>query len=131
LDLVVNQTTETDLIRRAFVARFGEDDAKRIEDAAQGHYVDDQAMLHALAPDLPTPHGRDGFGSNPFQYWFLLAIGRGCLTKFRTDHGITATEDELRQWALAEGNLAEYDGDIPDYIAVIAGLYGGWVNDDK
>lgn len=125
--------TDTDLIRRTFVARFGADEARRIENAAQSHYAQDEVMLTIAIPDilgeeaLPTPHGNDHFGSSPFRYWFLLAIGKQCVTKYRKFHGITTPEDELRAWALAEGELSEHDGDIPDFIGLFVGSYADWI----
>jgi len=127
---VAEQTTkQADLIRQSFVARFGEGEAHRIEDAAQSHYAYDEATL--LESGVPSPHGGDDFGSSPFRYWFLYAIGHECVSRFRLDHGIVATEDELREWALAEGELVEHDGDIPDYIAVMGGRYDGWLRDGE
>lgn len=121
---------KADPIRRSFVARFGEAEAKTIEDAAQSHYATDEAM--ALHVDLATLHGSDDFGSSPFRYWFLLAIARECVTRFRGEHGITTAEDDLRKWALAEGKLADHDGDLPDYIALVFGSYRRWVvNEDE
>jgi len=118
-----------DPFRRSFVARFGEADAKAIEDAAQAHYAHGEALGFDFG--LPGPHSTDDFGSSPFRYWFLLAIGHQCVSRFRDYHGIAATEADLRAWALAEGELAEHDGAVPDYIALVAGLYEGWLVTDE
>lgn len=118
--------TDTDRIRATFAQRFGEDQAALIEQAAQAHYAEDSMRL-SLEFHLPSPHGTDNFGSSPFRYWFLLAIGHECVTRFASDHGITVPEAELRKWALTDGQLGEHDGDIPDYLAIIVGQYAGWI----
>lgn len=120
----------TDLIRGAFVARFGEDQAAKIEEAAQAHYAESETTLAVELPGLRSPHGVDNFGSSPFRYWFLLAIGHECVTRFAGEHGITVPESDLREWALGDGQLGDHDGDIPDFIAILAGRYVGWVATD-
>lgn len=118
---------KADQIRHTFVAQFGEEQAAKIEEAAQAHYAAYETDLAVELPGLPSPHARDNFGSSPFRYWFLLAIGRECLTRFAGEHGITVPESDLREWALEVGRLADHDGDIPDYIGILAGNYDGWV----
>jgi hypothetical protein len=121
---------KTDQIRDTFTARFGEEQAAKIEEAAQAHYAENETTLAVELPFLRSPHGRDNFGSSPFRYWFLLAIGHECVTRFADEHGITVPESDLRAWALGDGQLGDHDGDIPDYVAIISGRYDGWVTDD-
>jgi hypothetical protein len=106
--------------RDSFVARFGEANAAAIEAAAQRHHASDMAGVH----------GDDNLGSEPFRYWFLLAIGYECLTRYRDEHGITANVEEMRDWAKYDGALGEHDGDVPDYLALIVGTYQDWVAPD-
>jgi len=124
------KAVQTDRIRATFVARFGEDQAAIIEQAAQGHYAENLAQFINMDPPLPHPHETDDFGSSPFRYWFLLAIGHQCVTRFAGDHGITVPEQDLRDWGLTDGELGDHEGDIPDYIALFVGLYRGWVRTD-
>lgn len=102
--------------RASFVARFGEADAIAIESAAERHIVFDSPI-----------HLGDNRGTDPFRYLMLTAIAFECVGRFRDDHGITATEEALREWALAEGDLGGHDGDVPDYMCLIAGMYEPWV----
>lgn len=103
--------------RETFAARFGEDQAAAIEAAAKGHFYGDMFGTHA----------DDNLGRDEFRYWFLLAIGWQCVTEYRSEHGITASVEELRDWAKNEGQLAEHDGDIPDYLAAMVGAYNDWL----
>lgn len=108
----------TDVIRDSFVARFGEDQAAAVEAAADRHVGNDDA------------HENDDRGANPFQWSLLAAIGYECIGRYVESHGITADPDDIKAWALAEGDLANYSGDIPDYLALRAGTYSDWVNTD-
>lgn len=103
--------------RETFVARFGEDQAEAVEAAAREHF--DSAWSEA--------HRGDNFGSDEFRYWFLLAIGYECVTRFRGDHGITADVDAMKEWARGEGQLGHHDGDPPDYLALMVGVYQDWI----
>lgn len=107
----------TDTIRQSFVDRFGEEDAQKIEDAGNAH----------LGADVGSIHDGDDRGSSEFRYLFLTAIGYECVSRFREDHGIEATTEDMREWALEHGQLGEHDGDVPDYLAVLAGAYQGWL----
>lgn len=104
-------------VRASFVARFGEADAKAVESAAWGHT---QVDGHGI-------HDNDNHGSDPFKYAFLTAIGWECVGRFREDHGITAATEDMRDWALTEGDLGSHDGDVPDYLAAICGAYEPWL----
>lgn len=86
--------------RETFVARFSEGDAQAVEKAASTH----------LAMDTFGAHAHDDRGSDEFRYLFLVAIGFDCVTRYREEHGIAATEE-----------------DLPDYLALLAGAYEGWV----
>lgn len=99
--------------RESFVARFGEAEAATVEAAARSH--------------LSEPHDNDNLGSDEFRYWFLLAIGHECVSRYRNHHGITADVDAMKEWARGEGQLGHHDGDVPDYIALLAGLYEDWI----
>lgn len=116
-------TTITDQARDTFVARFGEEQAQAIEAAARQHFDSDGGF--------GGTHADDNFGSQPFRYWFLKAIGYECVTRddFRAEHGITADVVAMQCWAQSpfEGNLVEHDGDVPDYLAVMAGAYRDWI----
>jgi hypothetical protein len=107
--------------RDTFVARFGEDQAAAVEAAGKQHM---SGMFGAGVYD------GDNRGSDEFRYWFLAAIGYECVTRFRDNHGITANVDEMKDWAKFEGRLGDHDGDIPDYISVLAGAYGEWISAD-
>lgn len=109
----------TSTVRDSFVARFGEDDALRIEEAAEGHLAE------------TSIHADDDRGGDPFQYLFLAAIGSECVSRFREHHGIKASEEDMREWALAEGRLGSATCDVPDYLALIGGAYDGWVADGE
>lgn len=97
-------------VRGHFAATFGEDNAEAIMSAAIQH----QNGVH------------DNRGSDPFKWALLIAIGHGCLTRFAGDHGITATEDDMKAWALEHGDLGDHDGDC-DYLALMCGAYKGWL----
>lgn len=107
----------TDTIRQSFVDQFGEDDAQKIEAAANVH----------LGVDVPGVHDGDDRGTSEFRYLFLGAIGWECVSRFREDHGIEATTEDMRKWALEHGQLGEHEGTPPDYLALLAGAYQGWL----
>jgi hypothetical protein len=102
-----------DTIRTAFTERFGEDQAAAIESAAEGH-----------------GNGiNDGNrGTDPFKWALLVAIGYQCMEikNYRAYHGITAPWPDLKEWIIAQGKLAEHDGDC-DYLAALAGTYNEFV----
>lgn len=106
----------TGSVRASFVARFGEADAVAIEAAAEQHLSN--------AFDI---HAGDQRGADPFKYALLTAIGYECVTRFRRNHGIVAEAADIQAWAIAEADLGSHDGDIPDYISAIAGVYGDWI----
>lgn len=97
-------------VRASFVERFGESDAAAIEAAANEHDND-------VHPNR---------GSDPFKWAVCICIGYECMTRFREHHGIAATEQAIREWALEFGQLASHDGDV-DYLAAFAGKYNEWI----
>lgn len=102
-------------VRDSFVARFGESDAAAVEAAGLGHMDDGM-------------HGADNHGSDPFKYAFLAAIGWECVGRFSVEHGIKASTEDMKVWALAEGDLGSHDGDVPDYLALMCGAYDEWLH---
>ncbi len=107
-------------IRESFVARFGEDNATHVEEAA---------ISHMAVPY--TIHKDDKWGSDPFKYLFLVCISHDCFTKWRGYHQIDASYEDILDWALKDGDLKHYEGDIPDYIALLIGAYNPWINWDE
>jgi hypothetical protein len=105
-------------VRESFVARFGEDQAVAIENASRDHMTMDSSI-----------HAEDSLGSDPFKYHFLNAVSYECISRprFREHHGITADLDAMRDWALTEGDLGGHDGDVPDYLALLVGVYDEWI----
>lgn len=102
------------MVRDAFVAVFGEDNAFAIENAAKEH----QNGIH----DRP--------GSDPFKWALCICIGYECFTKdsYRDYHGITAPVPALKQWIKEHGELNTHDGDT-DYLALFAGAYQEYMPD--
>ena len=104
--------------KAGFAERFGEANAQAVLDAAYAH-SDQGWMIDS-----------DDRGSNEFQWALLVCIGSECLTRYRGHHGITAGEDEIKQWVYLCADLGQYDGPPPDYLALMCGAYEGWVNTD-
>lgn len=107
--------------RDSFVARFGEDDAARIEAAAESHLTEWESGIH----------DDDDRGEDPFQYLFLTAIAWECVSRYREPHGIVATTEAMRDWALTEGNLGAFTGTPPDYLALFCGAYTDWIKEEE
>ncbi len=98
--------------REKFVARFGEDNAWRAEMACESHI------------GINPGHANDDRGPDPFQYVLLGVIGWECISRFAEQHGFQdITAEEFRQWCLAEADLANYEGDVPDLLAMASGIY--------
>lgn len=104
-------------IRESFVSMFGEDQAVRIEEAALQHMN-----------GMGQVHSQDSWGSDPFRYMILGAIGWECVTRFAEFHGITIDPVAFQLWVLDHADLHEHDGDMPDYLSLMAGAYLGWIN---
>lgn len=109
-------------IRDSFVAHFGEEQATRIEEAALTHT--------GQAGDV---HANDNWGTDPFQYMLLAVISYQCVEKpsYAEHHGITVPFDEFRAWVLAYGDLGSYDGDPPDYISLVLGIFNDWIKQEE
>ena len=70
-------------LRNSFVALFGEDQAKAIEQAAERH------------------HGfQKNRGDDPFAWAIIIAIGWEFFDKieYRDYHGITAKKEDIKSW---------------------------------
>lgn len=102
-------------VRNSFVALFGEEQACRIEAAANEH----KNGIH----DEP--------GSDPFKWACLIAIGHECISRprFREHHKIAVPFDEFKAWAVEHGDFASHDGQY-DYIAMFAGIYNEYMKKD-
>lgn len=107
-------------IRDSFIQHFGEENATRLEEATLGHMG-----------NMPEVHRNDRWGDDPFRYMILAVIGYECVTKFREYHGITMDPDEFKQWVLMYADLHLFEGDFPDYLALMAGAYYPWIDWDK
>lgn len=119
-------------VRASFVEHFGEDEAVRVEEASIGHIATPpgvRQVMEKVTSNYVGTHENDDWGSDPFKYHFLNCIAQRCfdVDDNRAWHGIVATEEALRMWALAHGDLAEFDGDVPDYLALMAGAYISWL----
>lgn len=100
-------------IRDNFVARFGEEQAAAIEQAADMH------------KDWRSGNEK---GSDPFRFAVVICIGFECMSKdsYREYHGITAPWADLHQWIKDHGDLAHHDGDC-DYLTLFAGGYSEYM----
>jgi hypothetical protein len=107
-------------IRDSFVERFGEDLAVKIEEASIGHINDDK-----------TNHGDDNWGSDPFRYHLMMAIAHECMGRWGKWHGIDVDVVDVMLWTRENADLLSFDGDQPDYIAMIAGCYYAWIDWEK
>ena len=115
-------------IRDSFVARFSEDTAFKIEQASLFHAVEDNPVDNILGNG---GHGSDNWGSDPFRYHLLNCIGHECfeVDVYRTYHGFTQTESlvDIHAWVVANADLSSFDGDHPDHLSRVLGVYDGWV----
>lgn len=101
-------------VRLSFVDRFGEAEASRIEEAAAMHYG-----WHMMREEISA-------GSDPFRTCIAICIGFECLSTYREDHGIEASEEDLRSWVIEHGDLKNHDGDF-DGLALLIGEYQNWM----
>jgi len=97
-------------LREKFVARFGEDDAKAIEAAADRHVLKDGA-------DART-------GSDPFRWALVICIGYQCMEieGYRKEHNIVSEWIDLQDWIIRNAELKDHDGGF-DAISMFAGTY--------
>lgn len=103
--------TNTTGIRGKFVERFGEDDAKAIEAAAEQH---------------SNGSNSERKGSDAFRWALLIAIGWECISRFRGDHGIKLDTEELREWCKDHADFGSHNGDC-DYLSLMSGEYENWM----
>lgn len=100
-------------VRDSFVARFGEDQAARFEDAANGH-----------VGDLLAIQIGDERGSDPFKWVLLQVISFQCaeVESYRRHHSITAPWEEVKAWIKSEAKLGQHDGAY-DAVGLMSGCY--------
>lgn len=110
-------------IRTSFVEHFGEENAVKVEEAALMHMAEGPAV-----PESLQVHAKDNWGPDPFKYLFLCCIARDCFTRWREWHGIKAEYEDLLAWSLEYADLHNHEGDLPDYMAALAGAYNPWIN---
>jgi hypothetical protein len=94
-------------IRNKFVEAFGEEEAERIEAAADSHANESNSQR---------------VGSDPFKWALLICIGYNCLDKFATYHGIKTPWQTLKPWIIKNAELSSHNGDF-DHLAMLAGTY--------
>lgn len=113
-------------VRESFVAHFGEDQAVKVEEASLMHLQPVPWVGEALAMiGLDADRREMNWGSDPFKWHMRNAITHDCLTKYRNEHGITPTTEELQAWCRLHGDLDNFDGDDPDPI-MWALMTEGW-----
>jgi hypothetical protein len=102
--------------RELFVKRFGEDQAASIERACAYHKTE-------------SIHLGENEGNDPFRYALLMVIASGCLkTKANAEyHSITISPTDFKDWCLEQGDIAHYQGPIPDYLALFFGAYNSYI----
>jgi hypothetical protein len=99
-------------VRESFVKRFGEDQAVAIELAAESH----KNGIH------------DKTGDDPFKWAILICVGFQCMEidKYRKSHNITIPFEDIKKWAIEDGDLRSHNGDV-DYLCLFAGKYNDWI----
>lgn len=99
-------------VRESYVQTFGEQEAAALEAAAEEH----KNGVH------------DEYGTDPFRWAVVIAIGYQCaeVPQYRNHHGIKAPWEDIRQWIIDHGDLANHDGDV-DYLSLMAGKYTEYV----
>jgi hypothetical protein len=105
-------------IRESFVARFGEDAAQAIEEAAHDHEV--EANPYDV---LGTDH-KDHKGNDHFQWAIMMVLSYECVSKpeYREWHGINIEWEDFDEWVKLEGDLTSFEGEF-DKMALIIGVY--------
>lgn len=108
----MREVKSTQSVRDSFVYRFGEEQAQRLEDAAQSH----KNGVH------------DNPGSDPFKWAVVICIGAQCceVERYRIAHEITVPFSEFEDWVKTECDIASHDGDV-DYLALFAGTYNRYL----
>jgi hypothetical protein len=94
--------------RTSFVETFGEEEATRVEDAAESHLEDFYSTR----------------GSDYFRWCICICLGFQCMEvdRYREYHGIIAPWSALKTWVKEHGDLANHDGDV-DTLAYGSGVY--------
>jgi len=114
--------------RESFVRWFGENQAVAVEAAAEGHLIP-PPLPPGMEP-IPHAHADDNRGSDEFAYQFLVCVGYECFDdRFRAHHGITVKKETARDWCIDQDLVRTFDGDCPDYIALMVGTYNEWMLD--
>lgn len=96
-------------IRRLFVKKFGEAQAKAVEAAAESH-----------ANGVNSKNR----GGDEFKWALIICLGFECLSRdaFREYHGIESSWEELDSWIIAFGDLGSHTGDV-NYLSMLTGEY--------
>lgn len=99
-------------IRSLYAKKFGEDETRALESAAEGH----KNGVH----DKP--------GSDPFKWAIVIAIGYQCveIDKYRRYHGINANFNKWKKWVKENAELGSHDGDS-DYLTLARGAYAQYI----
>lgn len=92
--------------------------------------VEESALMHLGEGPTPhlDPHANDKWGPDPFKYLFLVCVGRDCFTRWRAWHKMDMEYEDVLAWALEYADLHEFEGDVPDFLAMLAGAYNPWIN---
>ena len=95
-------------IREKFVERFGEEQAKAIETAAESH---GNGINNAEIGDH-------------FKWCLLICIGYQCfeVISYREAHNITPPFEDIKEWIKGNAELHTYHGNL-DYLALMVGKY--------
>ena len=101
---------KTTSVRKSYVKFFGEEQARILEQAAEGH--DNEV------------HSRRG--SDPFKWAVLICIGYQCVEKYAEEHKITVPFKKFKWWCREHGELGTHDGDC-DYLTMFVGGYNEYV----
>lgn len=105
-------------VRQLYVEHFNEAEAKAIDNAFQKHFENELQGIHAS----------DDFGTDPFRYKLLTVISYQCVSEYAEHHNIKVSEEDFKEFCLKHADLGEHDGDIPDYLALMAGIYQEYIN---
>lgn len=105
-------------IRDSFVDTFGEEEAKRVEEAAKVHL--DEVNPYDV---LGTAHKKNR-GHDPFQWAIVMVIAYNCIKNpgYREWHGFKIGWDEFDEWVKLEADLTSYEGEF-DAMALMLGEF--------
>lgn len=124
-------------LREKFVALWGEDQARILEECCDMH-VGQRAgdpiviMVSMMLGDMPGDHVNDNRGSDPFRYVILAVLGYECVTKpeYAAHHGITVDAWDFVNWVLTEADLDSFDGDHPDHLTMTVEILTRFMQDN-